>query len=83
MNKIENQTVYICEYCSKRYLSRSGAKKHEELYCENSKSPAQIHIKEKQRVCKHENIETVWRYIAGEAVKEPDYDMCGDCGLVF
>ena len=30
--------------------------------------------------CQHKNTETVWTYIQGEAVKQPDHDVCLDCG---
>lgn len=37
-----------------------------------------------KRKCKHPQkfIDTVWRYIPGECVKEPDYDRCMLCGQI-
>lgn len=37
--------------------------------------------KEKQKNCDHENTATHYDYIPGEAVKEPQYRYCVDCGL--
>ena len=79
MNILKNQTLYQCSYCGKRLLSRSGCKIHETQYCSNPKSPNIKRGLEKQAICPHENIETIWSYIPGEAVKEPDYDVCIDC----
>ena len=81
MIKLKNQTLFQCSYCNKRLLSRNGCKIHENEYCTNPASP---HIEEgikKQASCTHENVETVWSYIPGEAVKEPNYDVCVDCNL--
>ena len=81
MRTIKNQTIYQCEYCNKRLLSKNGAKLHENSYCKSSKSPHMSSIKEKQENCEHENTETIYGYIPGEAVKQPEYEFCLDCGL--
>jgi len=75
---LKNQTIYQCEYCNKRLLSKNGAKIHEEQYC--WKSPV-VKQKRKEEImnCKHE-MDTVWDYIPGEAVKEPQYQECIKCG---
>lgn len=70
---VPNQTVFKCEHCGRRLLTRSGAKKHEQEYCRVVR----------QANCKHENIDTKYSYIPGEAVMEPDYDYCLDCGKVM
>ena len=31
--KIFKTEIYICSYCEKRFLSKSGCKKHESDYC--------------------------------------------------
>ena len=31
--KIVTAEIYICQYCDKRFLSKSGCKKHESDYC--------------------------------------------------
>ena len=31
--KIVTAEIYICQYCNKRFLSKSGCKKHESDYC--------------------------------------------------
>ena len=33
--------------------------------------------------CDHENIRTVWTRIPGEAVEQPDHDVCVDCGAIM
>ncbi len=33
--------------------------------------------------CKHENSEMVYSYIPGEAVKQPDHEVCNDCGYAW
>lgn len=38
---------------------------------------------ERQKHCFHVNIDMHWTYIPGEAVKEPAYDYCIDCGKVM
>ena len=37
----------------------------------------------KEEECKHENIDLIWTYIPGEAVKEPGYEQCIDCDKIF
>lgn len=78
MITLKGQTIYQCEYCNKRLLSRNGAKIHEEQYCWKSPIVKQKRIDEIKN-CKHE-MDTVWDYIPGEAVKEPQYDHCIKCG---
>ncbi|OAK70066.1 hypothetical protein [Lederbergia galactosidilytica] len=79
MKTLKNQTIYQCEYCNKRLLSKNGARIHEEQYCWNSPIVKQKRI-DVIRACKHE-WDTVWDYIPGEAVKEPQYDQCIKCGV--
>lgn len=75
---LKNQTLFQCEYCDKRLLSKLGAKIHEEDYCRNS--PMVKRKKEDEiRNCNHE-MDTHWNYIPGEAVMEPQYDYCINCG---
>ncbi len=79
MKRLNNQTLWQCEYCGKRLLSKKGADIHENSYCWHPESPHQKGIMEKQRQCEHKNTETIYRYIPGEAVQEPDYEQCIDC----
>jgi len=79
MEILRNQTLYKCSYCGKRLLSKNGCKIHENGYCQNPKSPNIQEGIKKQATCAHLNVETVWSYIPGEAVKQPDYDVCIDC----
>jgi len=81
MKILKNQTIYQCEYCKKRLLSKNGARLHENHYCWQPLSPNQKAIKKKQEECTHENSETIWSYIPGETVKQPDHDLCLDCGV--
>lgn len=83
MKEIKNQTIYQCSYCGKRLLSKNGAKIHENTYCKHMDSPAQKSVIEKQNNCAHKNVETEYTYIPGEAVKEPNCDICLDCGARF
>ena len=75
-----NQTTYKCSYCGRRKLSKRGCIEHENKYCKNELSPHMLAIRKKQDNCLHEHRETVYSYIPGECVKEPDYDICIDCG---
>jgi hypothetical protein len=76
MKTLQNQTIYKCEFCNKRFVTKSGAKLHEERYCRKN------YIK--QESCEHKNTYTVWAPIVGEANREePDYDYCPDCHLKF
>ena len=77
MKVLENQTLYQCEFCGKRLLSKKGASLHERQFCKVVRDARKL---EKQRVCKHEKIDTHYDYILGEAVMEPKYDYCVDCG---
>lgn len=79
LKTLENQTIYQCEYCNKRFLSKQGVKKHEEQYCYKSPIPKQKRL-EKIKSCHHEWT-TSYRYIPGEAVQEPDFDFCNKCGV--
>ena len=80
MKIIEGQKLYQCSYCNKRLLTKKGCYLHENQYCWHPKSPHQKNIVKKQALCEHKHTETQYRYIPGEAVKEPDYDLCIDCG---
>ena len=82
MKELNNQTIYQCSYCGKKNFTKRGSKLHEDEYCKHSDSPHMIAIKKRQYDCKHLNTETVYRYIPGECVQEPDYDQCIDCGAV-
>lgn len=79
MKTLENQTIYQCEYCNKRFLSKQGVKKHEEQYCYKSPVPKQKR-QEKIMSCKHEWEET-YSYIPGEAVMQPESYQCKHCGV--
>ena len=78
MKVLENQTLYQCEHCGKRLLSKKGAELHEKQYC---RVVLDIKQAELQKSCKHKCITTHYSYIPGEAVMQPDYDYCTDCGL--
>jgi DNA-directed RNA polymerase subunit RPC12/RpoP len=81
MKTLTNQTIYQCEYCGKRLLSKNGAKIHEEDYCHQSP------IRKQKRLdiimnCEHE-WDTVWTPMFGEShLKEPDHDECIKCGVL-
>lgn len=82
MKILKNQTLYQCSYCGKRLLSKSGALLHEDIYCKNEEAPTHKGKLKKQENCEHKHFETIYTYIPGEAVQEPDHDECYDCGLV-
>jgi hypothetical protein len=50
--------------------------------CKYKQGSHNIRFKEFQMFCSHPNkfIKTVWSYIPGECVKEPNYDFCSLCG---
>lgn len=79
MKVIENQTIYQCEYCDKRFITKQGVKRHEENYCYLSPIPKQKRREEILK-CNHEWDE-VWTYMTGEAVMEPDHTECIHCGI--
>ena len=83
MKILKNQTIYQCSHCGKRLLSRNGCKIHENKYCTHWDSPNMANLRKKQAECPHENTDTEYTYIPGEAVKEPHHDYCIDCGLIF
>ncbi|OUB89281.1 hypothetical protein BK784_26995 [Bacillus thuringiensis serovar medellin] len=76
MKVLKNQTLFQCDHCGKRLLTKYGAKIHEEQYCSVVLEQKK---KEKQAKCKHKNIDTHYEYILGEAVMQPAYDYCVDC----
>jgi hypothetical protein len=77
---IENQKIYQCSHCGKRLLTKKGAKIHEENYC---RVILKKQKEELQNTCPHMDTDWSYRYIPGEAVKEPDYCYCLDCGKVL
>lgn len=80
MNVLTDQTLYQCEYCNKRFITKQGAKKHEEDYCYLSPIPKVKRLK-KIRSCNHEWQEK-WRRIPGEDfAMEPDYSYCYKCNV--
>lgn len=52
--------------------------------CKYKQEQQDKRFNEFKRKCKHPQkfIDTVWRYIPGECVKEPDYDRCMLCGKI-
>lgn len=75
MKILKNQTIYQCEYCGKRFISKNGAKMHEEIYCEQSSKRL-----EKIKNCDHEMV-TEWEPIPGEEWRyQPSYEYCIKCG---
>ena len=83
MKILENQTLYQCEYCRKRLLTKAGANLHENEYCSNDKSPRGQKVKAQQDNCEHKNTETVLVYLDGDSMPVPDYDICTDCNLKY
>lgn len=74
MKVLTGKTIYQCEHCNKRLLTKKGMKLHESQFCRVVK----------QATCKHENIATSWVSIVGEEHRmEPDYDYCTDCFMKF
>lgn len=80
MRILKNQTLYQCEYCGRRLLSKAGAKLHEDSYCKSEESPRIKNMRDTQDACEHENCEMEYSYIPGEAVMQPDHVLCMDCG---
>jgi len=83
MEILKNQTLYKCSFCSRRMLTKKGAEIHENDYCKSDKSPRALAAIEKQNNCEHKNSQTHYSYIPGEAVQQPECDICTDCGLQF
>jgi len=83
MKILTNQTVYQCSYCGKKNLTKKGSEIHENQYCKSKDSPCRKQLLDNQGECKHFHVDTKWSYISGECIKEPDYDYCVDCGMVF
>ena len=73
---LKNQTVYKCEHCGRRFLSRSGIKKHEPECRKNPQSPRN------PENCQHEQTTTVWdeSFVGDAYLPEPAYDLCLNCG---
>lgn len=74
----ESATIYRCQYCNNRYLTKQGRNAHETKYCYKSPVPAERRRQEILK-CSH-NFQTVYSYIPGEAIKEPSHDECLRCG---
>jgi hypothetical protein len=83
MKELKNQTVYKCEYCNKRLMTKWGAKVHENMYCKDDQSPHMKAVHKQQSECEHTDYTTIWESIPGQAEKEPRCDICNDCGLEF
>ncbi|UNT71717.1 hypothetical protein IQ781_27465 (plasmid) [Bacillus sp. N447-1] len=77
MKVFTDQMLYQCAQYGKRLLTKHGLRIDEKQYCSVVLEKKK---KEKQAKCKHENIDTHYGYIPGEAVMEPQYDYCVDCG---
>ncbi|ASN70202.1 hypothetical protein 10F3_17 [uncultured Caudovirales phage] len=80
---LENQTLYQCEQCGKRLLTKHGAKLHENMYCPVVlQREAKIEHKKRQESCEHKHMEMSYCPMAGEEhLLEPDYYYCVDCGM--
>jgi len=77
LKELTNQTLYQCDYCGKRLLSKNGAKVHEEQYC---RVVLEKKLKEQQANCTHEKTAYSYRVMVGEDyVQEPDYLYCVEC----
>ncbi|MGN4127662.1 hypothetical protein ACMGD3_22030 [Lysinibacillus sphaericus] len=79
MKVLENQTLFQCDHCGKRLLTKHGAKIHEEEYC---KSSAQLIDKGYEILinCQHDWVER-WAPIPGEEhLRQPSHDECIKCG---
>ena len=79
MEILRNQTLYKCSYCNRRKLTKRGCRIHENYYCSDELSPHKINIKKMQSECLHKNKETIYAYIPGECVQQPDHEACIDC----
>ena len=78
--KLTNQTVYKCEHCGRRMLTKQGCEIHEQQYCKSESSPHMQAIRRRQTECKHPNQYETWEYEPGEAIPFPDRMVCPDCG---
>lgn len=77
---LTNQTLFQCEYCEKRLLTKHGAELHETSYCKESPVVQAYDMKEKLE-CDHTR-HTVYGLISGEDyVQEPLFDRCIECGV--
>ncbi|MEA0563303.1 hypothetical protein [Lysinibacillus irui] len=79
MKVLENQTLFQCDHCGKRLLTKHGAKIHEEEYCNSSA----LLIDKGYEIlinCHHDWKER-WVPIPGEEhLSEPSHDECIKCG---
>lgn len=80
MKILTNQTLYQCDYCGKRLLTKRGAKLHEEEYCGSSPIVEQKKL-DVIRDCKHQMRE-VYMTMPGEPhLQQPSHDECINCGV--
>ena len=79
MKQLTNQTTFQCEYCNKRFLTKKGARLHEEKYCRLSPIPKVR--KEKEILACNHDFQIEYTYITGEAIQEPSCDKCTKCGV--
>ncbi|MGD1413400.1 hypothetical protein [Bacillus stercoris] len=79
MKVLENQTLYQCEHCGKRLMTKHGARLHERVYCSVVKEEEQ---KKRQESCEHKHMEMSYCTMPGEDYLQiPDYECCSDCGM--
>ncbi|MCY7952194.1 hypothetical protein NYE57_18295 [Bacillus sp. FSL L8-0222] len=79
MKVLENQTLYQCEHCGKRLMTKHGARLHEREYCSVVKEAEQ---KKRQGSCEHKHMEMSYCTMPGEGhLQIPDYECCIDCGM--
>ncbi|MCY8729439.1 MULTISPECIES: hypothetical protein [Bacillus] len=79
MKVLENQTLYQCEHCGKRLMTKHGARLHERVYCSVVREEEQ---KKRQESCEHKHMEMSYCTMPGEDhLMMPDYEYCIDCGM--
>ena len=80
MKTLVDQTLYQCEYCQKRFITKQGAKRHEETHCYLSPIPKAKKL-EKIKACKHD-FHMQYTPMLGEShLLEPDGEECIKCGV--
>ena len=81
MKTLENVTVYQCEFCDKRFLTKNGAKKHEERYCYLSPIKAKREA-DLMNNCNHEWAVAYETMVGETYAQEPSHEYCIECGMI-
>lgn len=80
MKTLTNQTLFQCDFCEKRFITKQGAKNHEEIYCYLSPIPKARKL-ENIKACKHDFKMHYTPMFGENHLLEPSHYECVNCGV--